>query len=120
MGDVCPAGTYCGVGTVTAMSCAGGLYCPDMWMKATDTTLQCQAGFYCSGGAKTPTPGGPYTILKNNAVVGGNICPKGYYCGIQSSKAVACSAPNFLPYEGASLLAECIQCTIGSYCPSSA
>jgi hypothetical protein len=44
-------------------------------MKATDTTLKCQAGFYCSGGAKTPTPGGPYTIKMYNSVVGGNICP---------------------------------------------
>jgi hypothetical protein len=53
-------------------------------MKASDSTLICLAGFYCSGGALISTPGGPFwkVVLGQSAVTptGGDICPKGHYC----------------------------------------
>ena len=88
-------------------------------MKAHDANLKCQAGFYCTGGSTTKTPGNPkyHASVPTNTGYG-DMCRKGHYCGEQSTKQFACEATKFLPYDMASLASECIACPNGKYCPT--
>ena len=57
-GDVCPVGHYCVSGVSAPTECTPGYYCPTEFMTAMDSTLLCQKGYYCSGGALSATPNG--------------------------------------------------------------
>ena len=46
-GDVCARGNYCNAGVSQMTACTAGYYCPDDFMKASDTSLECREGFYC-------------------------------------------------------------------------
>ena len=66
---------------------------------------KCRAGFYCTGGAKIPTPGNSFTAASsytssdpNNSGFVGTLCSEGNYCGEQSSSEVPCSAGTFINY----------------------
>ena len=108
------------------LSCPAGLYCPDMGMAIYDGTDNlCRAGYYCTGGAKIPTPGNSFTAASsytssdpNNSEFVGTLCSEGNYCGEQSTSEVPCGAGSFINYEGASLQTECLSCPTGLYCPN--
>ena len=44
VGDVCPAGKYCPLGTVTPLECAAGTYANETGLSQCH---QCPAGYYC-------------------------------------------------------------------------
>jgi hypothetical protein len=79
-GDVCAAGTYCGIGSSSQTNCPGGYFCPDKHSSNYDSTNTCSAGFYCQANAEEPTPGGPWAEDNGATPIGGDICPKGKYC----------------------------------------
>lgn len=59
-GDVCQPGHYCPSGSRHMHRCKEGHFCPEYFMKEFDQRLRCQAGFYCSEGSGTATPGNPF------------------------------------------------------------
>jgi len=76
-------------------------------MTAKDDTLKCAAGFYCKGGATTPTPTDGTT---------GDICSAGHYCEEGSSEQTPCPIGTFLGSTGGQSLSDCLECTAGYYC----
>jgi len=90
-------------------------------MSALGATNICQKGYYCSGGALSPSPNGVFTTYISEASQdGGNICGEGKYCEEQSSAEASCTAGTYLPYEGAYADTECLPCTQGEYCATAA
>lgn len=61
------------------------------------------------------TPGNPNSFPSGGDTTG-NICQKGYYCPIQSSKQFSCDPGYFLPYLMADEPTDCISCPEGKYC----
>jgi len=108
LGSYCAPGTYCAAGAFAPVQCDAGLYCPWVMMDSVTDTFKCRAGFYCEGGASTPTPSGSSS--------GGDTCPLGHYCAEGSSTGAACPAGKFLSARGASVAEDCMECTAGSYC----
>ena len=116
----CPPGHYCEEGTsskavcphgylladtggeslASCLPCPGGFYCDSL--AATTPTGPCDSGYFCiaSAGTETPTP-----------VAG--ICPIGHYCPANSPAAIECPDGQYQDEVG---MAECKNCTIGSYC----
>lgn len=81
-GDVCPAGTYCPVGSGSPTPCDGGYYCDNKKTTLLDTSKKCAAGYYCSSGSTSPTPNGIFSTQNSIANDGtGDICPYGQFCG---------------------------------------
>jgi len=70
--------------------------------------VDCDPGWFCSGGAKTKQPDGE----------GGNRCPTGHYCEIGTGAPVACAPGTYNPVEGGVDVAACLACPANYYCES--
>lgn len=108
-GGICRRGQFCPEKSTSAQACTGGYYCAQDLLGA--ETAQCTAGYFCTTGVKVASP---FSSDKSETV--GNICPTGHYCPEGSSAKTACVAGKYLPYRGASDVAECIDCPKGYYC----
>jgi hypothetical protein len=108
-GGRCVEGEYCPEGSSAAIKCDPGYYCPNQEMAAPKGA--CKGGYYCIEGATKPTP---------TDGVEGDICSEQNYCPPGSYQQSNCPAGTYLPYEGASSLAECQQCPAGYYCDGGA
>ena len=98
IGDICPIGSYCSSGVTEPTMCTPGYYCPNEMMDAYLTTLPCNKGYYCDGGAESPSPNGPFPGI---AQIGGDVCPKGKYCVTATAVPGDCPTGSYLPYKGA-------------------
>ena len=117
-GDVCERGNYCGINSASMTSCPAGYYCPDPFMAAQNTAYECAAGFYCSGGAWSMTPGNPYDAARTDGATGG-LCSPGKYCDTGSTAELSCDPGFFNPNEMGKTSAACQNCPYGRYCPNS-
>jgi hypothetical protein len=117
IGDECPKGSYCPMGTSTPQRCPTGTFsnntgnvaavnctpCLAGWQcDVTGLILplsRCNATYYCPAGTVTPTL----------------LCTPGNYCAGGNSAPVACAAGT---YSNASGLAACLPCPATTYCPS--
>eukprot|EP01012_Entosiphon_sulcatum_P020572 TRINITY_DN2549_c0_g1_i18.p1 TRINITY_DN2549_c0_g1~~TRINITY_DN2549_c0_g1_i18.p1 ORF type:complete len:7257 (+),score=712.60 TRINITY_DN2549_c0_g1_i18:702-21773(+) len=122
----CPAGFYCPNGTriATAFPCPVGTLgngtrltsvrqctpcTPGMYCAIPGSVIPsglCNASYYCSSGASTPTP----------TSFGGGLCTPGRYCPPGSSNPVLCPAGTFSTKTGLSTAFDCTLCTPGSTC----
>ncbi|KAJ7990480.1 hypothetical protein DPEC_G00300750 [Dallia pectoralis] len=102
----CPAGTWGNVFGAHELSscqpCPPGVYCNATGL--IQPSGMCAAGFYCSGGAKSPTPTDGVT---------GDLCPQGSYCPVGSAAPKHCPDGSYSNHTGA---AECLECPPGKYC----
>eukprot|EP00163_Fabomonas_tropica_P011852 TRINITY_DN227_c0_g2_i1.p1 TRINITY_DN227_c0_g2~~TRINITY_DN227_c0_g2_i1.p1 ORF type:complete len:7500 (+),score=2428.07 TRINITY_DN227_c0_g2_i1:177-22676(+) len=129
---VCPAGSYCPLGTASAIKCPTGTYSnqigqdnitacldcpPGRYCDAEGLTApagDCSPGFYCIGRVDTPTP-------FNLALQFGALCPKGRYCvGQNGPLPPKCPAGTFNPLEGVTNITACTTCPEGMYCTNAA
>ena len=69
----------------------------------------CDPGSFCSLGASSKAP-------RDN--ITGNICPRGYYCPLNTSVPLPCPQGTYSNSEGLSGQHQCIQCDTGMYCES--
>ena len=153
----CPAGSYCPPGANTPLPCGSAAnYCParsttastaDPGFYTTPTSApeaeregvaQCEAGYFCILGSRTPCPGGTYgstAQLSSSSCTGR--CPAGYFCppGTVTSTSNPCgSVDRFCPSGSVSATTATpgfytipevddattrtgeVECPIGSYC----
>eukprot|EP01135_Chromosphaera_perkinsii_P005913 Nk52_evm8s371 gene=Nk52_evmTU8s371 len=119
-GGLCPAGGYCPAGTVESLpcpqgtfstqagaanhdfciSCTPGHYCASA--RGPAPTGKCDAGYYCTGGAKT---------AKQFATTKGHYSPQG------SVGETKCQPGTYQPSPAQP---SCLQCPAGFYCPTEA
>jgi len=104
-GGICPAGTYCPKGSPTYIMCDAGTYCPNQGLHS--PYANCSAGFYCWLGSKSPCPDDNTT---------GNACPQGGFCPVGSHNFTFCPPGTFSNATNNTELADCLDCTEGSYC----
>ena len=139
-GDECPVGYFCPDHSYEPTACPAGSYQPYVRMTNITACLQCdpgkfcnstglaavsgdcEAGFYCSGGASLPVPLDGTT---------GDICPAGSYCPLGSPTHYYCANGTYTNHTGSSYCYACPQgyycdmrdravlCPVGHYCPES-
>ena len=101
----CPLGTYGaspGLDEETdCTACPPGHYCDALGL--TEPTGLCDAGYFCSGGSKTPTPPS-------------GLCPAGKYCPRGTTSLQNCPVGTFSLSQGLTDDSECQPCPPGSYC----
>ncbi|CEM36103.1 unnamed protein product [Vitrella brassicaformis CCMP3155] len=117
----CPAGHYCPEATADPIECPTGTFqpattssecepctpgkaCTAMGLSAPDA--DCDAGYYCSGGATRSDPSSPDE---------GGECPPGHYCPTASETPIPCEPGKFSNDTGAD---ACMECTAGFRCPN--
>ena len=102
----CPPGTFrnttLGTSLSSCQSCRPGQFC--LRPGQSDTTGPCQAGFYCTSGARSPTP------VDNST---GAVCPVGHYCPTGSSQPRLCQPGLFTNSSG---MATCLPCPEAHFC----
>ena len=121
----CPQGYYCPINTASPLpcpastfsnrtglslvgecdSCIPGYYCQTTAL--TSPTGKCNAGYYCTLGAKIPNP--------NDA--SGNKCPSGNYCPIGTIIPVPCPPGTYNDLVSQTSIASCVKCPAGYFCP---
>ncbi|XP_019636845.1 PREDICTED: plasminogen-like [Branchiostoma belcheri] len=119
--DICPRGYYCPEGSSFTISCPPGTFsnnygnrqledCIACTMGSycagyenTGPTGLCDAGYYCPGGQRTPSPPD-------------YICPPGHFCTRGSHAPQPCPIGTFSNVTGLRAAEDCIACTMGSYC----
>ena len=77
---VCQTGSYCPRLSISMTECPAGFHCPEPFMKNVTETDKCKEGFYCSGGARSRTPGNPFYFAGERRDTTGDICRVGHYC----------------------------------------
>ena len=85
-GGPCTIGNYCPVGSTIELSCPPKKYCSTVNLVADEG--DCDAGYYCVGGATTNQP----TDLSTH---GGEVCPMGSYCPAGTSSPIPCPPGRF-------------------------
>ena len=106
----CPIGTYNNETNVETeadcRSCEPGYYCDRRGLAA--PVDECDAGFFCSGGATTRNP--------VSAQEGGGECPQGFYCPKGTKSPIPCPAGFFSNATRNTELEECGPCNPGVWC----
>ena len=105
----CPRGKYSGSPGQHLQSacewCPSGQYCDKKGLQQSQG--ECDAGFYCFRGVdnRRPTSG----VSKENGVyIGGDVCPRGYYCPADELQPVACPEGKYSNNTGAEV--GCYEC----------
>lgn len=104
--EPCPVGTWSnstGLGISSECQlCSGGHYCNGTGLA--EPSGPCNAGFYCTNGAKTPMP--------NDSITGAP-CTVGHYCPEGTYVPRPCKDGTYMTNTGAE---NCWNCTAGHYC----
>lgn len=129
--EKCPAGYYCPEGTgivwqpcptgtfsntiglsneTECTQCIGGNYCSII--NSTAVSGQCQAGYYCTSGSDSDTPG-----VSSKGISGE--CPAGHYCPSATANPVGCPMGTYSNKTRLQSDTECTKCSFGHYCGES-
>ncbi|XP_077422977.1 uncharacterized protein LOC144052618 isoform X3 [Vanacampus margaritifer] len=120
-GHYCPAGTGmskqhpCPIGSFNpsqhadslsgCMPCPSGQYCPSLGLS--EPAGPCLAGFWCKGGATSPTPLDGFS---------GSKCPLGHYCPAGTTAPMECPIGSWSNSTGLHTHEDCQTCLAGFYC----
>ncbi|KAI8480901.1 hypothetical protein Bbelb_413740, partial [Branchiostoma belcheri] len=115
----CPPGTYGATMNLTQESdcaqCTAGSYCETPGLSV--PTAECYAGYYCTGGASSPTPLKDGVDASNNVTFTGNDeCPIGHFCPNGTAYPQDCPAGTFSNNKGVTGEEGCEPCERGRYC----
>ncbi|XP_023933458.1 uncharacterized protein LOC106181652, partial [Lingula anatina] len=100
VGDICPPGSYCPIGTTHPQACGAGTFSNETGQALCH---QCPEGYYCLEGA---------VVYENTE------CPPGHYCPAGTSSAYQYPCPEGSYYNAtmARSLSDCLPCPGGQYC----
>ena len=117
--EPCPRGSYSNATGRTELEsclmCPKGKFCQDI--KLTQPTDDCEAGFFCWGGAQSPEP-----VFNNDSSTGqeivlyGDQCYSGHYCPKGTTQMQPCGLGTYNPVKGARDISACLPCPVGKYC----
>lgn len=93
--QLCPPGKYCSGAGVDSFP--------------SNTSGNCDAGFYCVQGVNTPRPSQNFTGI-------GGICPPGAYCPEETSDPIGCPHGTFSNVSQLESADDCTLCSDGHYC----
>ena len=120
--EPCPRGTFSNATgrkhRNDCNNCPKGMYCQDI--KLIEPTGECEAGFFCWGGALSPEP-----VFNNDTskgeerVVYGDQCQPGHYCPKGTTLMIPCKPGYYNPILGSKNEQDCLPCPIGKYCNDS-
>ncbi|KAJ8368244.1 hypothetical protein SKAU_G00082720 [Synaphobranchus kaupii] len=128
--STCPAGHYCEGGTALAQACPAGTLseltgaqsvsacvpCPAGMYCSTPGSLQpqgqCQAGYFCQGGATDAAPQSSASFPRNGP------CPLGHYCPAGTPSPLPCPTGSVRNHTGGYRTESCLPCPSGQYCAS--
>ncbi|XP_014797053.1 PREDICTED: multiple epidermal growth factor-like domains protein 11 isoform X3 [Calidris pugnax] len=123
LGNACPKGNYCPLGSAFPQPCPPGYYSNSTGNTGIEDCLLCDAGYYCNGtGLVSPTglceaefycSGGAISSKPPRTTVSGGPCPPGHYCVVGSTRARPCPAGSYSPSWS---MAQCLECPEGFYC----
>ena len=77
-----------------------------------NTSGDCDAGFFCVSGVNTPRPSKNFTGT-------GGVCPPGAYCPPRTSEPIGCPNGTFSNVSQLESADQCTQCSNGHYCEES-
>ncbi|XP_077105722.1 uncharacterized protein LOC143764221 isoform X2 [Ranitomeya variabilis] len=124
LGDVCPSGYYCPVGSVVPHPCPSGSYSNSSGNVGPEACELCEPGYFCDRPGLA-APNGPCvegyyctraSVSPHPAEVAssGGPCPAGHFCPQGSHIPHPCPAGTFSQYLRHS---SCTACPEGFYCP---
>lgn len=116
----CPAGSYCGFGTIAPSPCSPGTYNPNSGSTNESSCLSCPPGQYCSmQGLSAPSgPCSPGFYCTARAITPNTIvCPVGFYCPHGAASPLGCPDSTYQLALGSS---ACLDCSAGYYCQGNA
>ena len=112
----CPPGTFSNstqLSTITeCTACHPGMYCQRFGL--TSPEGPCFAGYFCGGGADSPTP--QYLLDNTTIDVRNGECPIGFYCPESSREPIPCPKGTFSQNKQVTSLSGCRLCPRGRYC----
>ena len=129
---VCPTGSFCPVASPYPSPCPPGTYNPSRGKHNVTECLDCSpgsfcglynltmpsgacdAGFYCTKGSNTSSPGSMFFNPFTGRLVGGGVCPTGHYCPRGTVVPYPCGAGT---YNNLVEQAKCRQCPPSYFCP---
>ncbi|XP_069599133.1 uncharacterized protein K04H4.2-like [Ranitomeya imitator] len=124
LGDVCPSGYYCPVGSVVPHPCPFGSYSNSSGNVGPEACVLCEPGYFCDrpglAAPNGPCDEGYYctraSVSPHPAEVAssGGPCPAGHFCPQGSHIPHPCPAGTFSQYLRQS---SCSACPEGFYCP---
>lgn len=108
----CPPGTYSpstqNTNSTQCLDCSPGYYCEVAGLSEPEG--KCDAGYYCTGGAASPTPDDGSSRCFEDS---GGPCPPGKYCPEGSFAPIPCSAGE---YQDSPAQVTCKTCPAGFFC----
>jgi hypothetical protein len=105
---ICPAGSYCNEGSVSATICPLGLYSKVDGATSIASCLPCDKGFSCAGGKRTACSSGSYTSENGSFC---EQCMPGNECDPKSGTSTPCAPGTY--NDG--LQSHCKPCESGTY-----
>ena len=99
LGDICPAGHYCPLGSSEPKACLCGMYCDRAGLSY--PTANCSAGYYCNRSSTVPNQ---------------FECPPGHYCLENTCEPVQCNKGTFANGTRNTKAEDCLNCTAGHFC----
>jgi hypothetical protein len=144
--EICPAATYCPVGSSAATSCPAASYCPSSGLSSPtfcpvgsycpasvsafincpiasycpflnmSEPLMCPPGTYCPSSNMSSSIKAPASYYSPGNSSMYYGCPVSFFCVLGSSAPAACTPGNYCPYNLLDIQLECLR---GSFCPSS-
>lgn len=115
---LCPNTGYCPQGTPRVIPCPVGQFMSSTGQSTSDNCEPCTSGHYCAGAGNSPTgecdagfycDGGASTSKQH-------IAPIGTYTSAGASSPTDCDPGTYNPAQGQS---SCLTCPAGFYCPNS-
>ncbi|KAK3579705.1 hypothetical protein CHS0354_031226 [Potamilus streckersoni] len=119
MANICPAGSYCPVGTADPVPCPEGSYSSATKLHTESDCLNCTGGYFCNATGLTAVVGKcseRYYCPVGSKLATEMICPAGCYCGAGTAIPQPCPNGTFSYITGLAKVGECLPCTEGYYC----
>ena len=117
--NICPRGFYCTNATANPSPCPIGTYSNITGLQSSNQCTPCDGGYYCNAVRLLQPSGmcssGYYCPIMSSSPTQ-ETCPAGFVCPEGTHVPVGCPIGTYSNQIGLHEIAQCINCTEGSYC----